>query len=82
MVVDSKNRWSGFPNPLVPFLTHPVGVGKPAYTNNDAGIGIALEHDQQTSFSSAQGQEGVPARVRTDRDALELDVRDFGTPPS
>jgi hypothetical protein len=25
--VDSKNRWSGFPNPLVPSLAHPGGLG-------------------------------------------------------
>ncbi len=36
-VVDSKNLWSGFPNPLLPPLTHPGGLENPPQTTNNAG---------------------------------------------
>jgi hypothetical protein len=42
VVVDSKNRWSGFPNPLVPSLAHPGGLRNPPHTINDAGIGLEI----------------------------------------
>ncbi len=38
MVADSKTPWSGFPNPLVPSLTHPGGLGNPPHTINDRWI--------------------------------------------
>ena len=38
VLVDSKNPWSGFPNPLVPSLTHPGGLGNPPHTVNDRWI--------------------------------------------
>ncbi len=34
VLVDSKNAWSGFPNPLVPSLTHPGALGRPPHTIN------------------------------------------------
>ncbi len=36
-VVDSKNLWSGFPNPLLPPLTQPGGLENPPQTTNNAG---------------------------------------------
>ena len=66
---DAKNRWSGFPNPLVPFLAHAGGLGNPLHTINGARSRIAPRARSTPTFHQFMVRRGL-ARVRTNRDAL------------
>ena len=64
----SSARWSGFPNPLVPSLAHPGGLGNPPHTINDAGIGIAPRARSTPTFYRPRIRGGLPRvceRMRT-----------------
>ena len=67
-MVDSKNRWSGFTNPMVP-SSRIQRLGNPPHNVDDAGIGIALS-TVNAKFSSAQGQEAVRGYANESRRIL------------